>query len=258
MKRTFNYTGRRRIPLEMIGIRVYAIDSGVRWFDADLTRLYELKLPENARVFVEAYFERAYRRFDFGTISAITAPEDRSLEEIDFGGRMRFRVKVTDLSGVHGKLLASAEDIMPSLPRDDARAREALLPVEPRIDMGQEVWRVNFDVGGPYLEVNASIDGVMDLFRNNKVVAALVYPHALRTILTQVLLVNRTGLDDDGWEGRWLRFGTLQESVPPPHPSPATTTDEDLVVWIESVSAAFAAKIRAADFVRDAQKDEKL
>lgn len=258
MRRTFNYTGRRRIPLDMVGVRVYTIDSGVRWFDADLARLCEFKLPDNARVFVEAYFERAYRRFDFGTVCAIQAPDDRSLEEIDFGGRMRFRVKVTDLIGTHGKLIASAEDIIPSLPREDERARESLLPVEPRSDMGQEVWRVNFDTGGPFLEVNALIDGVMDLFRNNRTFAALVYPHALRTILTQVLLINRTGLDDHGWEGRWLRFGTLQTSAPPPDPSPGLGNEEDIGNWINSVTAAFATKLRGADFVREAQKEEKL
>jgi hypothetical protein len=258
VRRTFNYTGRRRIPLDLISIRVYSLDSGARWFDADLTRLHELKLPENARIFVEAYFERAYRRFAFGTVASIKVPEDRSLEEIDFGGRMQFRVKVTDVTGMHGKLLASAEEIIPALPQQDERAHESLLPVEPRGDMGQEVWRVNFDAGGPYLEVNSAIDGVMDLFRNNKMFAALVYPHALRTILTQVLLIHRSGSDDAGWEARWLRFGMLQVSTPAPDPSPGAATDEEITSWIDSVTATFATRLRGADFVREAQKEEKL
>lgn len=113
MRRTFNYTGRRRIPLDFVTIRVYAIDSGARWFDADLSRLCELRLPENARVFVEAYFERAYRRFDFGTVCAIQHPEDRSLEEIDFGGRMRFRVKITDLPERTGNFLQAPKTSSP-------------------------------------------------------------------------------------------------------------------------------------------------
>ena len=254
MRRTFNYTGRRRIRRERISIRVYKLDSGSRWFDADL-RLAQLRLPADARVFVEAYFERAYLRFDFGRVDAISPPEDRSLGEIDYGGRINFRIKVTDSTGAHGKLLATADSIIPSRPQEEEQARESLLPVEQRDDMGQELWRVAFDLGGPYLEVNSTIEDVMGLFRNNRTVAALVYPQALRIILIKALLMDGASTAEGGWESRWLRFGTLLTAAPPPmHPDEV----DEAARWIDSVTAAFARKLRAVDVIRHALKEEKL
>jgi hypothetical protein len=255
MKRTFNYTGRSRIPLEAVSIQVYTTDAGTRWFDADL-KLDQLKLPDEARVFVEAYFERAYRRYDFGTVAQFNQPEDRSLEGIDYGGRIRFRIKVTDLSGMHGMLLASADEITPARAQTEQTSRESLLPVEPRDDMGQEVWRVAFDGTGPFLEVNSSIDDVLSLFRNNKVIAGLVFPQALRLILVRALEVEKADETDDGWAGRWLEFGTMLTGARAPNFE--EQGEEEVRNWIDSVTAALGMRLRGVDFIREAIREEKL
>jgi hypothetical protein len=88
VRRTFNYTGRHRITRDAVSIRVYQKD-GIRYFDADL-QLTPGRLPPSARVFVDAYYERASMRFDFGTLEAIKPAHNRSLEEIDFGKRILF------------------------------------------------------------------------------------------------------------------------------------------------------------------------
>lgn len=255
MRRTFNYTGRSRIPLDTVSIQVYTTDAGTRSFDADL-RLGGLKLPGDARVFVEAYFERAYKRFDFGTVAQIQAPRDRSLEGIDYGGRIQFRIKVTDFAGTHGKLLATADDVSPVRPQNDKASRESLLPVEQRDDMGQEIWRVTFGSTEPYLEVNSGIDDVLGLFRNNKVIAGMVFPQAMRLILVRALEIEKGNDSDEGWTGRWLRFGKMLTGAPAPNPEAGA--DEEIGNWIDTVTAALATRLRGVDFVREALREEKL
>lgn len=65
-------------------------------------------------------------------------------------------------------------------------------------------------------------------------------------------------MEDAGWEGRWLRFGMLQTSAPPPDPSADGNNDDDIGNWISSVVAAFATRLHGADFIREAQKEERL
>lgn len=253
MKRTFNYTGRRSLTGEHASIRVYRKDTGVRWFDADL-RLNTLPLPETAHVFVEAYFERAYRRFDYGVVGSISPPDDRNLGDVDYGQRIQFRIKVVD---EHGKLIANADGIRPSAPEDAAAGREPLLPVDPRDDMGQEVWRLHYDSDGPSLQVNSSIDDVMALFRNNPTVTALVYPQVLRSVLTTLLVKEEVPAYEEGWEKQWLDFGALCSGAP--HPELGADADsEEIETWIHSVVSAFSNRLRSRDLIQSALREEKL
>lgn len=254
MKRTFNYTGRHRIPLEHISIRVQRDESGERMFDADL-RISSLPLPPDGKVYVDAYFERAFRRFEFGTVAAIRPPQDRILAEIDYGRRIQFRVKVVDASG---KLLAHADGIRPSDPDDADAGRDPLLPVDPREDMGQEVWRVRFAPEGPLLEVNAALNDVMGLFRNNRVIGALVYPQVLRAVLIRILLSDEESDVDSGWEKRWLDFGAFVSGTPIPDLNQSTRNRDEVENWIGAAVSAFADRVSARDAVRDALREERL
>lgn len=257
MRRTFNYTGRKRIPRTAVSIRVYS-DGGIRYFDADLN-LADSKLPAEAQVFVDAYYERASMRFDFGTVGGLKPAVRRSLDEIDFGKRILFRVKVVDSTTGRGKLIAVADGIVPVDADDAPGAHDSLLPVDPRADMGQELWRVEFDSSGPVLQVNQSVEDVMGLFRNNRVVSSLVYPEVLRVVLARILEDGEESEDvAEPWQQRWFRFGTLLTGAPQPVLDAESRTEDEAQRWIESVVAAFAVKLRARDAFAEAVAEGRV
>ena len=73
MIRTFNYTGRSRITRKMVRLELSEDSSGPPTFDLELD-LQELALPEDARIWIEAYHRQSYMRFDWGTVSEPKGP----------------------------------------------------------------------------------------------------------------------------------------------------------------------------------------
>ena len=133
MKRRINSTGRKSISRDLISIRVVepSLPTLPPSFTADLSKLSDLGLAEEARVYVEPYVTRssALMRFDFGPLGGLSEPPDTSLSELDAGGRILFRVKVVDQSGEVGKILASATALRPIDEKRDEDDRRATLPV---------------------------------------------------------------------------------------------------------------------------------
>src|SRR5207237_6506565 len=112
----------------------------------------DLKLPGQARVFVEAYHRASYMRFDYGLVSDLRAPANRQLSEIERGSTPLFRVKVIDDTSDTGRVRAEADAISP-LDADQLDAnRTSILPVV-KADLGQDIWRVQFETadGRPVL-----------------------------------------------------------------------------------------------------------
>lgn len=258
MRRTFNYTGRRRIPRSAVSITVFAVDD-IRNFQAHL-QLADQGLPVEARVFVEAYYERAFARFDFGTVGAVKPPANCSLREIDFGRRVLFRVKVVDPRDGFGRVLAVADGLVPLDADDNNASRQSLLEVDPRSDMGDEIWRIDFSSSGPVLQVNTRIENVMQLFRDNSVIRALVYPEVLRSILGRILLQDPGDSVDteDEWQGKWLKFAGRLLGAPTPDVESDQRSAEELSAWIEQCISEFATKLRARESVADAIAEGRL
>jgi hypothetical protein len=97
--RRLNYTGRKKIRREDVGIALHEKPNAPATFDADLSKLSEYKLPDDAVVSVEARLQTRWMRFPFGTVGAITPAADRTLTEFDSAEGMMFSVKVTAVSG---------------------------------------------------------------------------------------------------------------------------------------------------------------
>jgi hypothetical protein len=235
--RRLNYTGRKRIRREDVSISLNGKPGEIATFDANLTRLAEYKLPDSARVFVEARLQTRWMRFEFGTVGAITPTADRRLTEFDSTDGVLFSVKVTASADKAGKLLAEADRIPVRFPGDVEERRSPLLPVKSE-DIGHEVYRVDFTGTEPVLLVNRAA-GDKDTLARSPMFMALVYPAALREILTRILHIEGIDdLDDDGdnWEARWLRFAA---SLPGMGSVPAKDGD-DQDQWINDAVAAFA------------------
>lgn len=240
MLRRFNYTGRKKILREDVPISLQG-SKPLWYFQADLNGIGKYELPPDARVFVEAYEQASYMRFDLGTVGNITllSKESRVLSEFEGSDGMRFRLKVVD-SSPEAKLLAEADGILPLAPEDADENKLPLLPVR-HSELGQELWKISFEDGTqnmPTLLVNEIIDDRIAFVRSPAFIA-LAWPGILREILVRVLIIDgHTDLDDEGdWHSLWLRFARRIVPVA------SIPSEEDAAyLWISDVVSAFCNK----------------
>ena len=125
-------------------------------------------------------------------------------------------------------------------PEDTEENSDPLLPVVP-VDLGDELWRVDFSEK-PRLHINKNAGGDYKQVGTHPAFVAVVYPAAMREILTHILLVmNHRDFDDpDDPHSRWLRFAVqvLGAGEPPGEDENAEKTTE----WVDDAVAAFARK----------------
>ena len=80
-------------------------------FDATLD-LAKYKFPDNARVYVEAYRQMEWMRFDFGSVASVRPPADRQLSRFESPEGVLFRIRVVSPDGTpSGRLVAEADRI---------------------------------------------------------------------------------------------------------------------------------------------------
>ena len=192
-------------------------------------------VPSDARVFVEAFYRTSYMRFDCGTIGHPSIPQTRRLTDIDSDNLVRFRVKVVggSLQDEH-RVLAASPDITIAAAGPGSSSRISLLPVNFR-DLGHQIWRVELETNQAVLELNNRIASIEQMARTDKKFFALVYPAAVREILTHIALVEQYEPDEesDEWWSLWLRWtATLT-------PDPLPSDLDDRPAWITAVVAAF-------------------
>lgn len=233
--RTLNYTNRQRIRRKDARITIHEDKSG-NIFDASL-RLSDYTLPGDAHVFVEAYRQTQYMRFDFGQIGEIRIPDDRLLRDFDSAEGVLFRVKVVTATDPHGLLLAEADQIRPRKSTDEDENRIPLLPVVPDDNMGDEIWRLEFDGQETLLKVNSEFGDWQALARD-PVFLALVYPSVFRSVLWRILIheKHRDTEDGDDWCSRWLRFAISLPGVGDP---PAENGEDRIDDWIDTAASVF-------------------
>ena len=239
MIRRFNYTHRIRIRRKDTRITLRD-DNGKFSFDADLSALAGYELPPESLVFVEAYRQTNWMRFDFGQVGAITPQKNRTLSQFDSPEGLLFRVKVTPKGDIH-TLLAEADRIPLMRPDQTEGERIPLLPVKPQ-KLGEEIYRVDFSGDRPLLLINSEAGNYADIGRSPAFVS-LVYPAVLREILTRVLLVEKHDDDSnlDDWKSQWVRFASLSPGLGD-LPDPKETDERS--DWIDKAVFAFAKQIQ--------------
>lgn len=243
MRRTFNFTGRRRISRK--DVYIHLIEGpprhfGIRWSPE------ALDAPPDARVVVEAFTSGSpsIQRFEWGTVAHPQPPSQRSL---DFAGgdNIAFNFKVIDVSEKIGRLLAIARNVHP-VGDEDGGTGESLLPVNV-CDLEQQVWRVSFEHDAPWLELNKHIDGIKQIARTNEQFFALVYPAVVRRILMQIVIVHGEtdpDSDPDSWKCKWLRWARRLHPDGEGPPENANDSDEQFA-WIEEVVGGFCFRFKA-------------
>jgi len=251
MIRKFNYTGRKKIKRSHVGIDILRDSDGQRFFNLRL-QLGDMALPENARIYVEAYHRTAYQRFDCGTVGRRRLPTDRQLAAFSHQTVPLFRVKVVDRSGTHGKILASLDRIRPESVDALPAGGHSLLFVEYE-DLGHAIWMLDLDGSWPVLRLNRRAEDISLVASSDNRFLALVYPEVLRRILTRVLIEDdHSDPDcDDDWPSLWLKLAcTLPDMAPPP---PIGRTDQE--TWIDQAVEAFSASHKLLDMFNQSLRE---
>jgi hypothetical protein len=175
-----------------------------RSFTVEMPGLADLGLDPGARIYVEPYVGTSSMRFDYGTVAGVTTPPDTTLDELDAGSGVLFRVKIVDESGAVGKILASANAIRPANETEEDD-RKALLPVAYR-DLGEAIWMLDVQPGvKPQLVLNNLIPGLGDLIRNHPLFQGAIVSHAVRRVLEVIYLENECD-DNSEWVKDWKTF----------------------------------------------------
>jgi len=241
MIRRFNYTKREKISRKDIKITLQ-IDGEKIWFEADLSELKSYDLPPDSPIFVEAYRQTNWVRFDFGKINSITPPNVCDISSFGTYEGILFRVKVTDSE--KGKLLAEADQIPCVLPEEKDSPLEPLLKIRPQ-NLGAEIYRIDYsdERNGPILLIN-SYAGNYERIGRNPAFDSLVYPAVLREVLRMILYVEDQFeiTDRSDWRSRWLIFA---KSFPGSGKMPENKDDKDECnEWIDKVVSAFCKKVK--------------
>ena len=229
MLRKLNFTERVNVPRSSVRVTLRRDDAGVLVFDPQLS-FDGVGVVPTARVFIEAYYRTSFMRFDCGSVAAFAPPDDRRLREIDGTSVVRFRVKVVD----EHRIVAVADDIVVSEEKRETSGRMPLLPVNFSDALGQQAWRIAFEANGPVLELNNRIENIKDVARHDAAFFALVYPAAVRQILTQILLVDGQNAHEQGdeWWNYWLLWAGR-------FAAPLPRDVDEAPFWIDDVVSAF-------------------
>lgn len=249
MKRTLNYTDRRKIEKHEVLFSFTEDGGDIPEFNA----LFKFDLeayPEDASLYVEAHHKETRQRFDFGKVSRITPPKNRKLDELDLSGSIQFNVLIVDESGKHGLLLASGTGFKADPDDGEENNRSNILTVKSTW-LGQLPWRVEIDSGElPKLYLNNSIPNAIKKMRNDAVFQSLILPAALKEILTFYLW-------NEDWESeavkQWLAFADdFAES------RPESKDPSELLDWVEEVVSEFAKSFNFSDrLVNKIEKEEQ-
>lgn len=203
MKKRFNYTGRKRITLDRLSIKINTINHTAGSFDASI-KLEEMGLPDHANVYVEAYHHTDLARFPFGTVGTMIQPDDRTISHLANYENLRFRILVVDETDTRGLVLAHADRIRPT----GVYRKRSILPVDFR-DLGRQVWKMDYSGDEPVLMLNVKIPNVHNLARTDPRFRLYIYPAVTRDIFTHISFIDR--IDDienpsQDWHLTWLNF----------------------------------------------------
>jgi len=253
MRRTFNYTGRSRIPQRRVNIRLrWSTESLSPTFIAEID-LDELELEPSAKVYIDASRQdtMAFMRFDFGTVSKFVSPDNTLLSEFNRQSKPKFYVKIIDKDEEIGKIIADSVAIQAIDPEEISRKNRGMTLIHVVTeDLGDQIWKLRMpeqDNDVVELVLNDQIEEVKSIF-NEDWAAPMMLPNAVREILTHIVVVLKEEYNDTGdqWSSYWLQFmHDFHEEILPTFTDPNSTDEmQERLTWVEDSVSAFSTNLR--------------
>lgn len=249
MLRTFNYTGRRRIHQTEASFSIETIPGKPPRFSADI-RLEQDIYPQDASVYVDAWYKETRQRFFFGNVGKIVPPQSTTLDMVEFSEGIQFRILVVDERGKHALLLGYGSFRVAGEDPHDADKR-SLVSVVAR-DLGSLPWKVELDEEmRPSLLINRNIPNPIEKMRSDPVFQALILPIAMRDILKKIIFSD--DIDQDGEVYRqWLALALTLTDQPPAGLEGDAQDD-----WLGDVVDEFCTKFELVKRVSDVFKEDE-
>lgn len=233
----FNFTGRKKIAREHASFAIREGGDGL-YFDASVS-LGSYNLDPKALVFVEAYRQTSWMRFDFARVGIPNTPpiQHRRLTLFDVPQGILFRLKITSDGEQGAKLLAERDRIRPQQPGEEETHSPPLMDWKPH-DLGEELWRVDFS-DDPLLLINKRLAGSgYEQVLADPQFKAQVAPAIMRQILTRFLIIEEDagGDSEEDARSRWMDFA---RELPGVGDEPELS-DQNLVEdWIDRAVESF-------------------
>jgi len=242
MRRRLNYTERKRITEDKISIELIRENGIVKYFNS-LMNLGGMALPDDARIYVEAYHQHELLRYPFGTVNSPAPTGGTDLSELAFHENLKFRVLVVDESGQNGLVLASADKIQPVDKGKGDQYKRSILPVDFQ-DLGRQVWRVVYNSNDILLQININIPNIKSIAKTDARFFLHIYPAVIREVLMHMIYIDGVydpEEPDVDWHHDWLEFSrqiTPNIEIPSPlHPIEKGFDRDEINVWIDRVAA---------------------
>jgi hypothetical protein len=236
MIRRLNYTGRNKIEKKNVTITIAGDNPLEKSLNASFN-LGTLNLPNDGRVFVEAYYRMTQsQRFYFGFVNQIKQPEDTTLGSMGLLDDLKFRVFVVDKKG---KILALVEDIN----IEKKIHKKSLLPVEV-VELDNMLWKISMIdyEGAPVLQLNKRVSGIRNVAAKDLRFIHSVYPAVVRYIFMYLAFIEKIDFSDPyyEWATNWVRFAQKISTAPPKGTVDDASVCEEIKDWIENVVVAFS------------------
>lgn len=252
MIRRFNYTNRVRIRRKDVMITLRN-QNGENRFDADLSKLSNYDFPPESLIFLEAYRQTNWMRFEYGRVGALIPPKNLCLAQFGSCEGVLFRIKITAVDDSH-RLLAEADAIPLVMPDQEEGEREPLLPVIPSKELDDEIYRLDFSGDRPVLLINSEVGSYKNIGRSPAFLS-LVIPAILREILTRIIIIDKQMEEEDmeDWHSRWIRF---IKQFPGIGENPVIEDNDECSDWIQTAVAVFAKKQKTRGKFLEFWRDE--
>lgn len=219
-------------------------------------QLEEYEFDSQAQVVVEAKQLLETLRFKLGSVGVPSPAVPIDISRLK-GDRVTFNLLVID--PLSARKLGSAEAIrIDASPAPNEHA-VALLPVDASLDLEGVVWRIDYSdtdqeghTDAPVLMIDRAVaSGSASTFVQDSSVRAMVFPSAMREVLTKILLVDPEHDYDAtsrSWRDSWIRFASRIEGDTPPEKAQGGEVShvQDTLEWIDRATRRLA---RSAKFV---------
>lgn len=216
-----------------------------RRFSIEL-ELSSYKFEPSCEVIVEARTLLETLRFKLGTIGGGLSRTPKDISRLQ-SERITFNLLVVDPNTA--RKVGSAQAVRPTQADGKPTAAESLLPVDLSDDTGGLLWNVRFEDSDADGHTDAPVlvfaknaaRGSAAVFVKDAAVRAMVFPAALKAILTKILVIDEHAFAPDGasWRDAWLRFAAQILGDVPPDREPGDPI-HDVVEWIEKAVQALA------------------
>lgn len=178
-------------------------------------------IPSNARVFVDAWKDMSFMRFDYGNFHNIVQPNNISLTELDSWTSASFVVRIVQ----NGIILAASKKHTVSIAQPDLKSRRSLIIADYE-DLGERPWKLDIyeDIPIPRLVFNErwwnELEEKGKSLSDDSKVMGMIMPAVLENMLNFLIISLKSDLhrwhQDPSWKGAWIRFARnlLPDGIP--------------------------------------------